>query len=155
MSDKNNCSHLVINYEEAKEFDEIVNMQKSLQERISPGFYNPNESLASIAEFTMKNYHASHEEEDEYLNALGGNNHGPGPGSACWKWWKAENKTTAQTMCFNDLHPDDQLEAKMELVDKFHFFMNDMIKIGMSGSELYSMYKSKNLENFRRQDGKY
>lgn len=160
--DENKCYHLPIVYEVADQLDELVNMQKELQERIQPGFYDPNESLASIANFIMKNHHASHEEECEFLNALGGTHDlldipqsTKVLGSGVWKWWKADNRIIAPEATFSDLSERDQIEAKMELVDRFHFFMNEMIKIGMTGSELYSMYKSKNAENFNRQNNGY
>lgn len=153
--DANQCYHLPIIMEEASQFDEILNMQKQLQERIQPGFYDELESLGSIADFVMKNHHASHEEEIEFLNALGGT-HDEGPRSAVWKWWKKDNKLPiTRVMTFSELSERDQIEAKMELVDRFHFFMNEMIKIGMTGSELYSYYKSKNAENFNRQNNGY
>lgn len=149
----NTCSGLNIVMENAKEFDEILNMQAALQERVQPGFYNPNESIASIARFMLANKHALEDEMGETLDALGGIH--DGLGSASWKWWKKANREEMEQMNINDLSDRDKIELKMEIVDQFHFFMNQMIKVGMTGSELYSMYKSKNAENFNRQNNGY
>jgi hypothetical protein len=150
---ENTCSQLVINYETAKEFDEILDMQKSLQLRIDPNFDNPNESIASVARFLLGNKHALEDELSETMDALGGIHDGFGP--AAWKWWKKDNKGIMENMTIKELTERDTIELKMEIVDQFHFFMNQMIKVGMTGSELYSMYKSKNAENFNRQNNGY
>lgn len=149
----NKCSGLQINYEVAKEFDEILDMQKSLQLRIDPNFDDPNESIASVARFLLANKHALEDELSETMDALGGIHDGIGSGA--WKWWKKDNKLQAENQRISDLSERDIIELKMEVVDQFHFFMNQMIKIGMTGSELYSMYKSKNAENFNRQNNNY
>jgi hypothetical protein len=162
--DQNECYHLEIKHEDAPMFDELVNMQKELQLRIMPNFCDENRSIAEIAEFFMKNKHALEEELAETLNALGGTHDplqtelgkaNPPLGSAAWKWWKNSNKFLAETHTIEDLSGRDMLELKMEIVDQFHFFMNQMVAINMTGSELYSMYKSKNAENFRRQRNGY
>lgn len=161
--DVNKCSELKIVYEEAPQFDEIVNMQKALQLRIDPLFCSENQSIADIASFFMKNKHALEEELCETLNALGGTHDSlqtvvgsanPPVGSGAWKWWK-KSHLLAEAYTIEALSERDMIELKMEIVDQFHFFMNQMIKIGMTGSELYSMYKSKNLENINRQENGY
>jgi len=149
----NVCSGLNVISETSKDFDEIVNMQAFLQEKIEPGFFNPNESIASIAKFFLANKHAMEDEMGETLDALGGIH--DGIGSAAWKWWKQANKVEAENMIISDLSQRDRVELKMEIVDQFHFLMNQMIKVGMTGSELYSMYKAKNQENFNRQNDGY
>lgn len=149
----NECSGLEIKMEIADQFDEILEMQKTLQLRIDPEFCNPTESIASVARFLLGNKHALEDELSETMDALGGIHDGFGP--AAWKWWKKDNKGIMENMVIADLSDRDTKELKMEVVDQFHFFMNQMIKIGMTGSELYSMYKSKNAENFNRQNNGY
>lgn len=157
--DQNNCHQLEISMEEAPQFDELLNMQKQLQLRINPDYCNPNNSIAEVADFFFKNKHALEEELCETMNALGGT-HDPLKGtdiflgSAAWKWWKKNHKL-ATTHTLKDLSDRDILELKMEIVDQFHFIMNEMVLINMTGSELYSMYKSKNAENFNRQENGY
>lgn len=152
-NEANKCSQLPITWEKSEDFDEILRMQAALQEKVQPGFYNPNESIASIGRFMLANKHALEDEIGETLDALGGINDGIASGA--WKWWKKSNREEAETMTIESLSDRDRRELEMEIVDQFHFFMNQMIKIGMSGSDLYSMYKSKNAENFNRQNNGY
>lgn len=148
----NSCSHLQYENVPCPQLNEMLELQKSLQERISPGFYSENESIDSIAKFFLANKHALEDELGETLDALGGIH--DGIGNSSWKWWKANNKL-AKTMTINDLSTRDLLELKMEIVDQFHFFMNQMIKVGMTGDELFNMYMSKNQENVNRQEQNY
>jgi len=55
-----------------------------------------------------------------------------------WKPWKKQ-----QTL--------DVEEAKKELVDLFHFYMNLCLAVGMGPDELFDRYKTKNMENVGRQ----
>ncbi len=47
------------------------------------------------------------------------------------------------------------LQAKMECIDAWHFFMNIILALGFSPEEFYEMYMRKNKENHRRQDAGY
>lgn len=151
--DQNECYHLEIDYKPFPQMQEMLDMQRKLQERIIPGFGQPL-PLAVIAEEVMKQHIASREEEVEFLNSLGGT-HDQGPRSGVWKWWKKDNKGMAMQMYFTDLSERDKIESKMEIVDRFHFLMNEMLLIGMTAEEFYSMYMAKNKENFKRQDNGY
>jgi dimeric dUTPase (all-alpha-NTP-PPase superfamily) len=57
-----------------------------------------------------------------------------------FKWWK--NKK-----------PVNEQAVKEELVDILHFFVSMCLQAGMTPEELYTIYKEKNRENFRRQQG--
>lgn len=57
-----------------------------------------------------------------------------------FKWWK--NKK-----------PVNEQAVKEELVDILHFFVSMCLQAGMTPEELYTIYKEKNSENFRRQQG--
>lgn len=57
-----------------------------------------------------------------------------------FKWWK--NKK-----------PVNERALKEELVDILHFFVSMCLQAGMTPEELYTIYKEKNAENFRRQQG--
>jgi len=59
---------------------------------------------------------------------------------ARFKWWK----TPA---------PIEPAKVKEELVDILHFFISMCLSAGMTADELYSIYLSKNEENFKRQFG--
>ncbi len=146
----NECAHLEIGNLTSKDFDDVVNIQSKLQEKIGTDFSKMK--LYEIAVFWMSNAHAENDEFGEMIDALGGINDGIGNG--VWKWWKQDNKK-AKNMTINDLSEKDLLELKFEIVDKFHFFLNYMVSIGMTGSELFNMYMSKNSENFNRQENGY
>ena len=57
-----------------------------------------------------------------------------------FKWWK--NKK-----------PVNEHALKEELVDILHFFVSMCLSAGLTPEELYTIYKEKNNENFRRQQG--
>jgi len=149
----NTCSDLVIPNYKSADLDLLIQMQTKLQLKIDPEFNNPTESIASIARFLLGNKHALEDEISETMDALGGIH--DGFGSAAWKWWKKDNKGIMEEMTINELSDRDKIELKMEIVDQFHFFMNQMIKVGMTGSELFSMYMAKNEENHNRQNNGY
>jgi hypothetical protein len=149
----NKCHQLPLDLTITPTFTEMLAMQKSLQERVmGPDFYSPYNSIGHVAEFFVSNAHALNDEIHETIDAVGGI--GKGFGSAAWKWWK-KDYAQAQTTPLSDMHPEDLLELKYEIVDQFHFFMNQMVKIGMTADELASMYVAKNKENFDRQERGY
>ena len=149
----NKCHQLPLDLTIIPTFQEMLEMQLSLQKRImGDGFNSPDNSLASIADFFIKNKHALEDEISETIDAIGGIN--DGVGSAAWKWWKADHNKVYETT-LSDLSPEGLLELKYEIVDQFHFFMNQMAKIGMSANELASMYVAKNKENFDRLERGY
>jgi hypothetical protein len=86
------------------------------------------------------------------FDALGGIN--DGIGNAAWKFWKSLH-CDSEVLTIEDLSDKDLLELKFEIVDAFHFMINFAISIGMTGSEVYSLYKIKNKENFERQENNY
>lgn len=57
-----------------------------------------------------------------------------------FKWWKNPKEL-------------DYGAIKEELVDILHFFVSMCLKVGMDAEELFELYKTKNRENFRRQQG--
>ena len=58
-------------------------------------------------------------------------------------------------MNIDSLSEGDLMELKYEVVDMFHFAINFAVSIGMTGSEFFSMYLSKNQENHKRQQNGY
>jgi hypothetical protein len=56
---------------------------------------------------------------------------------------------------FNDLTFDEQVEAKMEMIDMFHFVLNMFIGMDMSAEDVFIYYYLKNAENFERQERDY
>lgn len=62
--------------------------------------------------------------------------------SVPWKWW-------AKYQTF------DEQNAKVEIVDLFHFLISAAQVLGMSADDLYAAYVKKNQVNHARQDSGY
>ena len=62
--------------------------------------------------------------------------------SVPWKWWAKYQKF-------------DQQNARVEVVDLFHFLMSAAMVLGMSAEDVYNAYMEKNKVNFQRQDSGY
>ncbi len=126
---------------------DILNAQKEMQET-TYGYDFKGMTLADLREFFHMNNHAIVDEIHELMDACGGVH--DGIGSAFWKKWKKDYVKT-NDMKFSDLSERDQKEAKMEIVDILHFFMNMAAAVGMDGKEMYNYYMAKNAENKARQ----
>ncbi|MCL5096617.1 MAG: dUTPase [Candidatus Omnitrophica bacterium] len=62
--------------------------------------------------------------------------------SVPWKWWAKYQKFDAQN-------------ARVEVVDLFHFLISAAQVLGMSADDVFSAYLKKNAVNFHRQDSGY
>ena len=62
--------------------------------------------------------------------------------SVPWKWWAKYQKF-------------DEQNARVEVVDLFHFLISLAQVLGMSADDVYQAYLRKNEVNFRRQDSGY
>jgi dimeric dUTPase (all-alpha-NTP-PPase superfamily) len=62
--------------------------------------------------------------------------------SVPWKWWAKYQKY-------------DKQNAKVEVVDLFHFLISLAEILGMSADDVYRVYLEKNKLNFQRQDTGY
>lgn len=62
--------------------------------------------------------------------------------SVPWKWW-------AQYQAF------DKHNAKVEIIDMFHFLMSLALTLGLSAKDVYGSYLRKNKVNFERQEQGY
>ena len=147
----NYCSDLKVQDNEFKEFDFIFNMQKELQEK-NYGYKFEELSLKGLVSFLLMNKHALEDELSETFDALGGIH--DGIGNAVWKPWKAKNKTIDSKSVMG-LTPRDRRELLMEIVDQFHFFMNQAVACGFTGSDIANAYIAKNKENWERQKRGY
>jgi len=150
----NSCSELNIEDLYSKSSDtlgDILNLQSDTQKNVY-GYNFDEMNLREVMGFWHMNTHAMIDEIHEATDALGGIK--DGNGNAIWKKWKSAYDTYGSKK-FSDLSGDDQLECKFEVIDMLHFFMNYAISIGMTPSEMYNMYMSKNQENRRRQQNNY
>jgi dimeric dUTPase (all-alpha-NTP-PPase superfamily) len=59
-----------------------------------------------------------------------------------WKWWAKYQKFDLQN-------------ARVEVVDLFHFLISAAEILGMSADDVYAYYRDKNKVNFQRQDSGY
>ena len=62
--------------------------------------------------------------------------------SVPWKWWAKYQKFDAQN-------------ARVEMVDLFHFLISLAQVLGMSADDVFAAYIKKNEVNFKRQDSGY
>lgn len=62
--------------------------------------------------------------------------------SVPWKWWARYQKF-------------DEQNARVEVVDLFHFLISLAQVLGMSAEDVYQAYLKKNEVNFRRQETGY
>lgn len=146
----NECKDLEVHNLQSKDFDRIFEMQSSLQKKM--GYDFKSMTLQEIAEFWTFNKHAIDDEFSEMFDALGGVK--DGIGNSVWKKWKSNHEKGSE-MDISSLTENDRKELYFEVVDAFHFMINFAISIGMTGSNVFSMYMSKNKENFKRQENGY
>lgn len=59
-----------------------------------------------------------------------------------WKWWAKYQKFDIQN-------------ARVEVVDLFHFLISAAEILGMSADDVFACYEAKNKVNFQRQDSGY
>jgi len=62
--------------------------------------------------------------------------------SVPWKWWAKYQKF-------------DEQNARVEVVDLFHFLISMAQVLGMSADDVFNAYVKKNEVNFKRQDAGY
>lgn len=62
--------------------------------------------------------------------------------SVPWKWWAKYQKF-------------DEQNARVEVVDLFHFLISMAQVLGMSADDVFNAYVKKNEVNFKRQDSGY
>ena len=155
---ENQCKDLHVENDYVKSthhLEELMTLQKNTQEGVY-GYDFKNLSLGEIKDFWLWNTRAIEDEISEAYDALGGisNNGQTSIGNAVWKPWKSNHKKGYE-MKISDLSEEDLKELKMELVDIQHFVFNLMISVGMTAEDLYNFYRSKNIENIRRQQNNY
>jgi dimeric dUTPase (all-alpha-NTP-PPase superfamily) len=109
-------------------FEELFRMQQSLNERIGVHTKGMNEEEQTK---WLLNYTRAMTQELAELTD-----------SVPWKWWAKYQKFDAQN-------------AKVEVVDLFHFLISMAQVLGMSADDVFNAYLKKNEVNFKRQDSGY
>jgi len=103
-------------------------MQDALNRKI--GVELPPESEEEKAKWILNYTRAMQQELAELVD------------SVPWKWWAKYQKFDAQN-------------ARVEVVDLFHFLVSLAQTLGMSAEDVYQAYVKKNQVNFQRQETGY
>ena len=108
--------------------DAIFAMQDTLNERIGVRLRDLDE--AGRTEWVLNYTRAMQQELAELVD------------SVPWKWWAKYQKF-------------DEQNARVEVVDLFHFLVSLAQTLGMSADDVYEAYAKKNKVNHERQDSGY
>ena len=106
----------------------LFRMQKSLNERI--GVRTDGMSEAQKTEWVLNYCRAMSQEIAELTD------------SVPWKWWAKYQRFDAQN-------------ARVEVVDLFHFLISLAQVLGMTADDVFQAYVKKNQINFQRQETGY
>lgn len=110
------------------QFRELFRMQKALNTRI--GVQTDGMSEADQIRWVLNYCRAMSQEIAELTD------------SVPWKWWAKYQKFDAQN-------------ARVEVVDLFHFLISLAQVLGMSADDVFQAYVKKNEVNFQRQETGY
>lgn len=108
--------------------DEIFDLQNSLNQRI--GVDTTNLSDEDKTKWILNYTRAMQQELAELVD------------SVPWKWWAKYQKF-------------DEQNAKVEIIDLFHFLTSLALVMGMTPDDVHSAYLKKNEVNIKRQDSGY
>jgi dimeric dUTPase (all-alpha-NTP-PPase superfamily) len=108
--------------------EELFRMQQALNERIGVRTTGMNEEEQT--KWLLNYSRAVSQEMAELID------------SVPWKWWAKYQKFDAQN-------------ARVEVVDLFHFLISMAQVLGMSADDVFNAYLKKNEVNFQRQDSGY
>jgi dimeric dUTPase (all-alpha-NTP-PPase superfamily) len=108
--------------------EEVFRLQRELNERI--GVYLDDLSEEKKTEWVLNYTRAMQQEMSELID------------SVPWKWWAKYQKY-------------DEQNAKVEVVDLFHFLVSLAQVLGMTADDVYDAYLKKNKVNHQRQQSGY
>jgi dimeric dUTPase (all-alpha-NTP-PPase superfamily) len=114
--------------EQPDQLRELFRMQKALNERI--GVRTEGLSQAEKTQWLLNYCRAMSQEIAELTD------------SVPWKWWAKYQKF-------------DEQNARVEVVDLFHFLISLAQVLGMSADDVFQAYLRKNEVNFKRQETGY
>ncbi len=114
--------------EKPDQLQELFRMQKALNERI--GVQTEGMSTEDKTKWVLNYVRAMTQELAELTD------------SVPWKWW-------AKYQTF------DEQNARVEVVDLFHFLISLAQVLGMSAEDVFAAYLKKNEVNFKRQETGY
>ena len=108
--------------------EEIFRMQDALNKRIGVNLPPPTDE--EKAKWILNYTRAMQQETAELID------------SVPWKWWAKYQKF-------------DEQNAKVEVVDLFHFLVSLAQTLGMTPDDVYQAYLKKNAVNHQRQESGY
>src|SRR6201986_2512123 len=108
--------------------EELFRMQQALNARI--GVNTASMSEEEQTKWVLNYTRAMNQEMAELID------------SVPWKWWAKYQKFDTQN-------------AKVEVVDLFHFLISMAQVLGMSANDVFDAYVKKNEVNFKRQESGY
>src|SRR5882672_11936828 len=108
--------------------EEIFQMQNALNRRIGVSLPPPTDEEKT--KWVLNYTRAMQQETAELID------------SVPWKWWAKYQKFDGQN-------------AKVEVVDLFHFLISLAQVLGMSAVDVFNAYLKKNAVNFQRQESGY
>lgn len=113
---------------ESDQLRELFRMQRALNERIGVHTYDMSDE--DKTRWTLNYCRAMSQEIAELTD------------SVPWKWWAKYQKF-------------DEQNARVEVVDLFHFLISLAQVLGMSADDVFQAYVKKNEVNFKRQESGY
>jgi dimeric dUTPase (all-alpha-NTP-PPase superfamily) len=113
---------------EQDQLRELFRMQKALNERI--GVQTESMSEEQKTEWVLNYCRAMNQELAELTD------------SVPWKWWAKYQEF-------------DEQNARVEVVDLFHFLISMAQVLGMTADDVFQPYLKKNEVNFKRQESGY
>jgi dimeric dUTPase (all-alpha-NTP-PPase superfamily) len=116
------------NFPRMDKLEEIFQMQDALNRRIGVALPPPTDE--EKAKWILNYTRALQQETAELID------------SVPWKWWAKYQKF-------------DEQNAKVEVVDLFHFLVSLAQTLGMTADDVYQAYLKKNAVNHQRQDSGY
>jgi dimeric dUTPase (all-alpha-NTP-PPase superfamily) len=119
---------LNLRMENPDQLRELFRMQKSLNERI--GVKTDGMGEEEKTKWILNYCRAMSQEMAELTD------------SVPWKWWAKYQKF-------------DEQNARVEVVDLFHFLISMAQVLGMSADDVFAAYLKKNAVNFQRQESGY
>lgn len=133
----NKCSQLYQEFDSKTMLEDIFHCQLNLQQRLGK---DPNDvSFVEKINYIKENMLHINIEFAELIERLP------------FKYWK--KYTSKQLEGFID--EEHKLETWFEFIDMAHFFINIGLALGIGPNDFYNLYRSKNKENFRRQNDGY
>jgi dimeric dUTPase (all-alpha-NTP-PPase superfamily) len=122
------CRQILFPMDNLDQLHELFRMQQALNERI--GVRTDGMSEAEKTKWILNYCRAMTQEIAELTD------------SVPWKWWAKYQKF-------------DEQNARVEVVDLFHFLISLAQVLGMSAEDIFDAYCKKNEVNFKRQESGY